>query len=197
MDLPRALRANNNVRVVFDIQHAGLRPSVITIRPIQQPGVNVDDLRTFNFLANGLRLRIIRELNTALGWNQIQIRNQIRGSLIMANRLNPDHTATLNNIRVGDINAGILLQAFEVATANGSNPDLSLSDVEWRYWINPATFQVGGSKVSFSASFHSFRNSLYHRSLCSLDRISQTPKSTMGSNDGILNSGNSNTVTSL
>ncbi len=34
---------------------------------------------------------------------------------------------------------------FEQATANGSNPDLGIYDVEWQYWVNPQSVTTGGS----------------------------------------------------
>ncbi len=143
MDIPIANRANNNLVPVYEVDYIGNRPNTVSIRPVRRAGRNVDTTRSFALLANGLRTRVIRELRDFLGWNTTQVRRNVTGTLMMYNRDNIDHTYTAD-FRVVDIVGNSFEDHFERATGNGSNAIIDLYSVEWRFWINPASFQGGG-----------------------------------------------------
>jgi hypothetical protein len=44
-----------------------------------------------------------------------------------------------------EINLPLILRMIELARQNGSNPTLSIWDVEFNFWINPMNFNQGAS----------------------------------------------------
>lgn len=44
-----------------------------------------------------------------------------------------------------NITPEFLLNVFERARANGSNPTLTIWEIEFKYWINPRNFNQGAS----------------------------------------------------
>lgn len=132
--------------VSFDLtpESSDLPPSTITMTPLALVGEEYNDQTMVN-LANRLHREVIRVLQQYyITFSTERIQN-IRGTLMMYNNENQEHTHTVN-LHVGDINYEAFSLSFERATGAGSNPNLRIEDVSWKFWINPASLQVGGSK---------------------------------------------------
>jgi hypothetical protein len=138
------IRRDNQVTVLFDTDLLNNRPSLIIMRPVRRAGEQYNELQIMNQLAHLMQQELYRLLRLYLPtWSTQQIRNNFRGSLMMYNWDNEGHTHA-ENISIDDINGDFFDQAFQDATANGSNPDLQIYDVEWKVWINPNSLEVGG-----------------------------------------------------
>jgi hypothetical protein len=79
-------------------------------------------------------------------WSRTQVANRVNGYLEMRNYFN-DHHAFENDVTTENFNARFLLDMFERAQHAESNPNLRLLDVDWIFWINPASLEVGGGKA--------------------------------------------------
>ena len=150
-NLPPAARTNYLARFVFDNEIIGTRPHMIRLRPIRQAGTNYDDQRILAQFANVMNREVRRLLRIHLPtWTPAQFNQNVRGRLIMAN-WNNEGNANVEDINLPDLTAATFNRMFDEATANGSNPDLSIYDVTWTYFIIPTSLVLG-------ASFGKFRN---------------------------------------
>lgn len=132
--------------VTFDItpESTNLPPSTVTMIPLALVGEEYTE-QTLSNLASRMQREVFRLLRGYfLVWSDERIQN-VRGTLMMYNNENQEHTHTMN-LDVGDINYETFTSSFERATGSGSNPNLRIEDVIWKFWINPASFQRGGGK---------------------------------------------------
>lgn len=149
MDIPAANRRNHQARVVLD--HA-YRPdgmiNYVTIRPVRRAGERFATVAVFKSFAKRLRSEVYRNVRQHMrGWTDHRIRQQLRLSLMMYNRNNEGRTTTWNDLKMSDIHGDTMLSMFEKATAEGSNTDLDIYDVEWKIWINPASLIEGATQI--------------------------------------------------
>lgn len=162
-NVPPAARNNYLARFVFDNEILGTRPHTVSLRPIRQAGGNYDDQRVLAEFARAMNREIRRLLRIHLPtWTTAQINQNVQGRLIMANWDNEGH-ANVEDVTLTEINEETFLRMFEEATANGSNPDLSIYDVTWKYFIIPNTLLLGGS-------FGAFHNTLNYKGINNWDK---------------------------
>lgn len=132
----------NRVRIGFDIERTNEGvPSRITLIPARLIG-EVYDEAAVDFMARSLQREVLTQLRRAFPNRTEEMLRRTNGSFMMMNHENENHTY-VESIPVTDIDLNTFMNAFERATSTGSNPDLQLRDVDWSYWINPASLQVG------------------------------------------------------
>lgn len=143
--MQEARTARSNIAVVFNpyVAEPGVPPFIVTMTPVRRPGDNVAEIQSFDFLANTLRRKILERLRPSRpGWSDARFRRQVNGSLMMQNvSVNTSNTFTAD-VPLNEINAETFMDHFQRPTANGSTPIIELWQVEWSYWINPASIQV-------------------------------------------------------
>lgn len=140
-----ATAANNRITVLFDNEIIEGRPQLIIMRPVRRAGDNYNEIEIMTQLAALMKQEVYRRLRAYLPtWTTQQLRNNVRGSLMMYNWDNEAHTHA-DDISLDNLTGDFFDQAFQDATANGSNPELTIYDVEWKVWINPNSLQVGGT----------------------------------------------------
>jgi len=143
--LPAAARRNFLARFVFDNEIIGTRPHMVRLRPIRQAGTNYDDQRILAQFATVLVREIRRLLRIHLPtWTNAQFNQRVRGRLIMSN-WNNEGNANVEDANLLDITPATFARMFNEANANGSNPDLSIYDVQWSYFLVPNSLALGGS----------------------------------------------------
>lgn len=148
--VPPALRSNGRVRVLFDNEYAASgRPTMIMMRPIRQAGSSVTDLNIFRSLQTQMVREIIRVVRQYTGWSSRQTRLLTSGALMMDNITNDGSTFSDNvELTRFDVNQeDLFLDTFERASGAGSNPDLNVYNVEWRFFIRQASITVGGAPL--------------------------------------------------
>jgi hypothetical protein len=145
-----AVMAINNfvreTRVSFDIEPLNhlLPPRTVTLIPRRLIGDDYPPEILFSF-ASELRLQVLDSVDLWFRRNNYVLDpTRIQGALMMYNHENVEHTY-LDHLSLNDLNGETFINMFERATGNGSNPDLLIRDVDWRFWINPASIQFGGS----------------------------------------------------
>jgi len=139
-----SLNAFSTVTVLFDNDIVEGRPNLVVMRPVRRAGEQFNDFQIMGQLAALMKREVYRLLQNYLPfWTLQQLRNNVRGSLMMYNWDNEAHTH-IDDITLEDLNGEFFDEQFQNATANGSNPDLTIYDVEWKVWINPNSLLVGG-----------------------------------------------------
>lgn len=128
-------------------------PSMITVSPdtrlfeTTDMDRDTDQFAIFYMAATLLQEEVVRAVKVYRpNWTNGQIFDRVRGSLMMQNWDNEGHT-WIDDATLQDINSVNFKNTFARARANGSNPALQVLDVDWRYWINPASLLVGGGKA--------------------------------------------------
>jgi hypothetical protein len=144
--LPIAMyRAPSVVFEIYPEEHTLRPPQTVTMRPANLIG-EVWTEQTLANLSSRLQREVFRLIRRHhLVWSDERVLNT-RGTLMMYNRENEEHTHT-EAVAVGDINYELFTSTFSKATGSGSNPNLQVNDVVWKYWINPASLRSGGSKT--------------------------------------------------
>jgi len=143
MQVDQALTSRSNIAVVFnpDPSHDDM-PSIVTMTPIRRPGDDVSQLQSFDFLADALRRKVLQRLRAYTSWTDERLRRQVNGALMMQN-IEGNHSNTFtDDVALNDINGETFMEHFQRPTASGSSPAIELWEVEWHYWINPASIQV-------------------------------------------------------
>lgn len=145
-ELPPALNPTSRVLLAFDDEVNNNVPILTTLTPIRRAGDIYNPTQIFDQMASVFRTHVyvlVRRANPT--WTQTQIDARIRGTLIMFNRNNDGHTNAAQDIPINEITGQTLEDLFNTTT-NESNPDLSIYDVGWKYFINPNSMIVGGSR---------------------------------------------------
>lgn len=147
-----------SVRVGFDVVNVtgGTRPSIITLIPARLVG-EIYDEETLRFMAIRLRSEILRLLRRSFPTMSERSLGRVSGTLMMQNHDNESHTY-MENVSVGEISPELFIQSFENATGAGSNPDLQIRDVDWSYWINPASLQRGAGSFTNPLNYEGITN---------------------------------------
>lgn len=140
---PRNQRSN--IAVVFNTDDENVMPSIVTMTPVRRPGDDVSQLSSFDYLARALKRKILQRLRAYLGWTNERLLKVVNGSLMMRNITGNGQTFT-DDVSLRDINGETFMDHFARPTASGSAPDLEIWQVEWNYWINPASIQIGRGK---------------------------------------------------
>jgi len=104
----------------------------VSVTPIRRPGRYYNILQVMDDISRTLHAAIIDALRPMTN-NQI---SRLVGNLQMNNIHNTMHTH-LERVRVTEINTALVHQIFDTATHAESNPDLTLEDVEWTFYILP------------------------------------------------------------
>jgi len=132
-NLPLPVNQGTPLRVTIMVEppQLGAFPVLVTATPTVQAGARYDDVQSLNVIANALRIETRRRIDRYKNWAAATSNARTTGVLIMENWNNEGHRAARNNITLRNLNAGLLLEMFESAQANGSNPDLRLEDVDW------------------------------------------------------------------
>jgi len=132
-NLPQAARQGTPLRVAIMVEppQLGAFPVLVTATPTVQAGARYDDVQSLNVIANALRIETRRRIDRYKNWAPATSNARTTGVLIMENWNNEGHRAARNNVTLRNLTAGLLLEMFESAQANGSNPDLRLEDVDW------------------------------------------------------------------
>lgn len=149
MDVPPALRRNHRARVEFDYIY---RPdgllSYLTLRAVRRAGDRFATTEVLASFADRIRSEIYRNIRRQMvGWSDHRIRRMLRVSLFMYNADNEGRTNARRDIGLLGINGETLGELFEQATGAGSNRDLSIYDVTWKVWINPASVIEGATQI--------------------------------------------------
>ena len=125
---------------------------MISLRPIRQAGTNYDDQRVLEQFAGAMVKEVRRLLRLYRPtWTNAQLNNNVLGRLMMTNWTNDGHAA-VEDTGLQGITTATFIRMFTDATATGSNPDLSIYDVYWRYFIIPTSLVLGGAFGSFNNS---------------------------------------------
>lgn len=144
-DLPIAPRRNYLARYLFDNEMYLTRPHAVSLRPIRQAGANYDDPRVLMQFADVMAREVRRLLRIHLPtWSLAQFNTRVRGILVMSNWNNDTHS-NATRVPLTGLTTATFLELYEEARAQGSNPDLSIYDVNWTYFINPQSLILGGS----------------------------------------------------
>lgn len=88
---------------------------------------------------------IAKILNSEITWNRTMALARISGVFQMNNIEDDRHTHT-EQVFLRDINTLLIGESFNKATA-GYNPDLTLYQVVFSYWVNPISYNVGGKPL--------------------------------------------------
>lgn len=127
------------------------RPLSATVRPIRLAGAYVSMDRIFASIAGTLKRHTTNvSRDYKYEWSDHQIERRVVGTLMMADLGTGRGGAIKNNLRIGDITNDVIMDLFNRATGNGSNPDLSLYQVQWIYNFHSTSWEIGGAKNAFS-----------------------------------------------
>lgn len=149
-NLPPAARRNYLARYVFDNEIIGTRPHMIRVRPIRQAGTNYDDQRILAQFAEVMIREIRRLLRIHLPtWTNAQFNQRVHGRLMMTNWHN-EGDANVEDINLTGLTGDTFNRMFAEARTVGSNPELSIYDVTWTYFIVPNSLILGGSFGKFT-----------------------------------------------
>lgn len=143
---PTAQGAPLRVTVIVEPDAPNAFPALVTVTPTVEAGARYDDLQSLTLIANTLRLETRRRIDRYMNWPAATSNARTRGILIMENWNNDGHRAVRSNISLRELNGGLLLELFESAQANGSNPNLLIADVDWKFAVIRASIEGGGSK---------------------------------------------------
>jgi hypothetical protein len=140
--IQRVTNQGNPVRITFDVERTsnGI-PSNITMIPGRLVG-EVYNEETLRYMANRLRREVLTLLRRAYPNRSESMLQRAYGNLLMQNHENENHTYS-TDIPVTEITMETFLDSFDRAASTGSNPNIQIRDVDWIYWINPASLNVG------------------------------------------------------
>lgn len=153
MDIPAASRRNFQAVVEVDrVTRADGLLTYVTLRPIRRAGDRFLTPAILDSFARRMRSEVYRNIRNQMPqWSDYRIRSQLRLSIFMYNRNNEGRTAAEQDLPMSGITGDTFLQIYEDATAQGSNPDLSIYDIEWKIWINPASLIEGSAQTEHTA----------------------------------------------
>ncbi len=140
MQAPRTRRSR--VTLEFDIDR---QANIVNVRPIRRAGDNVNIDRILTDVAVELQKRVIDHVKSITGFTKRRIKSNVTGVLQMSD-MNDVNKAQTEGINVGEIDLQTFLEIFDRGLGNGSDPYYTLHDVQWSFWINPATIRVGRGK---------------------------------------------------
>lgn len=116
----------------------------ITVTPIENFNT-FDDLILYDSISQTLRSRMKQSLLR----NGVSLEKIIESDNFEVFMKNIDDSSqkasTERSLKLSEITSKLLLDLFARATNSGSNPDLRLSSVYWRIYINPLVFERGAS----------------------------------------------------
>jgi hypothetical protein len=121
-------------------------PSTVVITPLRLVN-EVFDLDTLVFLANRLRREVVRVIRRFYPHRTIQDIEQTRGNLVVFNDEGDARGYTVQ-LNVGEITYETFLETYQHIVASGSNPEFSIRDLNWKFWINHASLQRGGGNFT-------------------------------------------------
>jgi len=131
---------------VLTTRHSDGHPDTITITPTARGGIMISEARVFTQVGDALRAAIYQELRPYRQlWTNNNLRRNVTGILQM-NNIDDSRHAHTEDIEVSNINFEAIQEIFFKATGAGSNPDLTIYNVEFTYWINPLSFDTGRGK---------------------------------------------------
>lgn len=118
-------------------------PHTITIAPLQRGGDDVTEDQVFSTIADAIRSRVLLALFPFRHlWTNSNIRRNVTGIIQMTNIGDSRHAHT-DDLAIADLSTNTIADLFHRATGAGSNPNLSIYSVEFSYWVNPLSYQVG------------------------------------------------------
>lgn len=142
---------SNNARITVVIEptitDTQQRPKEIIIRPIRRAGARFfdDQINAFERMATVLRRAVLQAVRPFfLNLNDNQIKRRVNGNLIMRNF--GTGQAIRSNTTLGALDETEFEDLFQRPITSGSNPDLSIYDVYWAFWINPNSYIAGGNQ---------------------------------------------------
>lgn len=128
-------------------QYPEERSRTFEISPALPANEMPQEERMLILIANELRTMVARQVQQEFGWPMNTILDTVEGYLQMQNTEDDRHAHT-EDLRLRDLNVETLLEIFERVLASGSNPDLSIYQVKWQYWINSASLNVGRGRLA-------------------------------------------------
>lgn len=150
MEIPAAARRNFQARVELDhIYRADGLLSYVTLRPIRRAGDRFQTPAILASFARRLRSEIYRNIRQQMpGWTDHRIRTTVRVSIFMFSRDDENGVAANEqDFFLPGVDEFTLMNLFERASGQGSNPLLTIYDVVWKVWINPATVVEGATQI--------------------------------------------------
>ena len=136
-----------NLLPVFrvDEYNHGDIPISITIKPVRTASANISLMRTMMVIGDTMRKEVLRAIQRHRDWSTQNTLRRTTGYLQMNNMGDARH-AHAENVRLEDMDGDKCMEIFELATGNGSNPDLNIYEVEWCYYINRGSIEAGAAK---------------------------------------------------
>ena len=148
-ELPASTNARFRSQVAFDnVFNTTGRPVQAHMRPVVRAGQNHNDVSILRSYATRFRTEVNQILRTYLPTWRPGERLDVTGELYMSNWTNQGHAA-IRTITVREITADLFIEMFENATTTGSNPDLSIYDVDWKFYFDADSLQRGGMSFAF------------------------------------------------
>ena len=130
---------------IVDERNDNGRPVSRTIRPIRTGGTNAEIPQVMMAIGNKLQREILRAVLNYNIWTADQAKQRITGFLQMQN-IGDDRSMQTQNVRLWEVDSDKCLEIFEIATGQGSNPNLDIYETEWMYYITPSSLVVGAAK---------------------------------------------------
>lgn len=135
------LRRTENIILRIDRGDDG-RPLILTVRPTENTPRNMDPQRLMSYVAQRLQGETYRVIRDYWHFTHEQIHRHVNGYLQMTN-VDSAHHAHTGGIYLRDLDIYAIENIFDKATGAGSNPNLSIYQVEFSYWINPSSLEMG------------------------------------------------------
>jgi hypothetical protein len=126
------------------------RARTFEISPALPANEMPDEERMLIMIARELRTMVVNQIQQEFGWSLNQTLDTVQGYLQMQN-VEDDRHAHTEDLNLRDLNVESLLEIFQRVLQSGSNPDLSIYQVKWQYWINSASLNIGRGRLAVGA----------------------------------------------
>lgn len=129
----------------------GGRPKYVLLRPIRTAGnqVRMEDIT--EYIATQMKRLVYRYVGEYSPFivhprSRQWIDDNVQGTIQMRNIEDHGRAAHARDVLVGNIDVFAIDELFELATQQGSNPDLDFYQVEWSFLIHANTIEGGAGK---------------------------------------------------
>lgn len=119
------------------------RPHIVSVRPINNGGINASELLTRERIASTLRTRIIDAIRVSTGWSLAETIRRTSGTLTALNLLEQNRGVSRATQTINEITEAAIEEMFVQMTQSADT--LLIYQVEWSFVINPRIFLMGGS----------------------------------------------------
>ena len=132
---------------IVPFTYANGSPKEVTVRAIRRGGENYSEVQVYNLISAAIRRGTMEALTTWRPNMSLETMRNIQGILQMNNIAGDQHAHT-EIMTINQLGAEAINELFDRARVAGSNPDLGIYDVEFNFWINPASLVIGGARTS-------------------------------------------------